>query len=275
MQVTDPRLPHTFRTPYPLTHGRFYCLPTDNGHLIEEETQSGINAVKSFLKRWSGLYEFLQTFFGPGASVIPHLTGQKAIRRAFTSRELRDKLVLNVGSGVKRLDTEVLNVDVYPFAGVHIVADAANLPFADDTVDMVLCEDTLEHVADPFLSLAEFRRVLRPGGYVYLAVPFLYPFHASPNDFTRFTRALLRKQLTWFSIIEEGVRAGPMASLQAVLMHSCAMVFSFGNYSLYFLLTNFFMVVFSPLKLLDILFAPFPYAHEVAADIYLLARKNI
>lgn len=110
---------------------------------------------------------------------------------------------------------------------------------------------------------------------MYLAVPFLYPFHASPNDFTRFTRTLLRKQLTGFNIIKEGVRAGPMASLQAVLMHICAMVFSFGNYSLYFLLTNFFMVVFSPLKLLDILFAPFPYAHEAAADIYILARKNI
>jgi len=273
MQVTDPRLPHTFRAPCPFTHGRFYCLGTDSGHMVKEEMHSGINEVKSFLKRWGGLYEFLQTFFGPGASVIPHLTGKKAIRRAFTIHELRDKLILNVGSGVKCLNAEVLNVDVYPFAGVHIVADAADLPFADNTIDMLLCEDTLEHVADPFLSLAEFKRVIRPGGYVYLAVPFLYPFHSSPNDFTRFTRALLRKQLAGFNIIEEGVRAGPMASLQAVLMHSCAMVFSFRNYSLYFLLTNFFMVVFSPLKLLDILFAPFPYAHEAAADIYLLARK--
>ena len=275
MQSTDPRIPRAFRKPCPLREGRFYCLPADSGHVIEEEMHSGINAAKSFLKRWSGLYEFLQAFFGPGASVIPHLTGKKALRRAFTAHELRDKLVLCVGSGVKHLNAEVLNVDVYPFAGVDIVADAANLPFADNTVDMIVCEDTLEHVAEPFLSLAEFKRVLRPRGYIYVAVPFVYPFHASPNDFTRFTRNALRKQLDDFTIIEEGVRAGPMASLQAVLMQSCAMLLSFGNYSLYFVLTNFCMVMFSPLKLLDILFAPFPYAHEAAADIYLFAKTNI
>lgn len=274
MQVTDPRVQNAFRSSYPLEDGRYYCLETPGRIAVEKETRGGINAVKSFLKQWSGLYEFLQVFFGPGISVIPHLTPRAALRRAFAPHGLKDKLVLNIGSGVRNIGTEVINVDVYPFQGVHIIADAANLPFAEDTVDMIVCEDVLEHVTDPFGALSEFKRVIRPGGCVYIAVPFLYPFHASPSDFTRFTRNILREKLPGFTVLEEGVRAGPMSTLQAVLMHICAMLLSFGWYPLYFFLTNIFMVLFSPLKLLDVLFALFPYTHEAAADIYILARKN-
>jgi SAM-dependent methyltransferase len=51
------------------------------------------------------------------------------------------------------------------------VADAASIPFASESFDAVFCIDAFEHFPEPALSAREFRRVLRPGGFVFLSVP--------------------------------------------------------------------------------------------------------
>ena len=66
-------------------------------------------------------------------------------------------------------------------------ADAHRLPFADASVDWVLLVGVLEHVDDPDRVLAEARRVLKPGGLGYVAVPFLQMHHAA-QDYVRWTR---------------------------------------------------------------------------------------
>jgi ubiquinone/menaquinone biosynthesis C-methylase UbiE len=48
-------------------------------------------------------------------------------------------------------------------------ADAQRLPFADGSFDAVIANHMLYHVPDRALALAEFRRVLRPGGRLYVA----------------------------------------------------------------------------------------------------------
>jgi SAM-dependent methyltransferase len=52
--------------------------------------------------------------------------------------------------------------------------DLAHLTFEDQSLDMLLTQDVLEHVMEPFLVLDEIRRVLRPGG-VHLATFPWYP----------------------------------------------------------------------------------------------------
>lgn len=47
----------------------------------------------------------------------------------------------------------------------------APLPLADNSFDLVLCAETLEHVRDTQLLLSEARRVLRPGGRLALSTP--------------------------------------------------------------------------------------------------------
>ena len=42
--------------------------------------------------------------------------------------------------------------------------DASELPFADDSFDVVTCLEALEFLPDPRGALAEMCRVLRPGG---------------------------------------------------------------------------------------------------------------
>lgn len=52
----------------------------------------------------------------------------------------------------------------------HLV-DSEALPLPDDGFDVVLSNHVIEHVDDQQLHLAEVRRVLAPGGVVYMATP--------------------------------------------------------------------------------------------------------
>jgi SAM-dependent methyltransferase len=51
------------------------------------------------------------------------------------------------------------------------MASVTELPFADDSFDVVTAVDIIEHIDDDVAALAECRRVLRPGGRLYIFVP--------------------------------------------------------------------------------------------------------
>lgn len=61
------------------------------------------------------------------------------------------------------------------------------LPFEDASFDTILCTEVLEHTRQPWRVMAEFARLLRPGGHVLISVPFIYPLHEKPHDYWRFT----------------------------------------------------------------------------------------
>lgn len=52
-----------------------------------------------------------------------------------------------------------------------VIADAAAAPFGDGTFDAVFCVDAFEHFPAPVRCACGFRRVLRPGGFVFLSAP--------------------------------------------------------------------------------------------------------
>lgn len=60
-------------------------------------------------------------------------------------------------------------------------ATADRLPFADGSLDLATALDVLEHLQDDRAALAEFRRVLKPGGHLVLTVP-AYRFIWSEHD---------------------------------------------------------------------------------------------
>jgi SAM-dependent methyltransferase len=64
-------------------------------------------------------------------------------------------------------------VDRFPerHGDIDVAADAAVLPFADQTLDFVVSAHALEHVPDVLETLGEWRRVLRTGGPVLLILP--------------------------------------------------------------------------------------------------------
>ena len=52
--------------------------------------------------------------------------------------------------------------------GPALLADGLQLPFADDSLDMIYVQHVLHHVGDVGRALAEARRCLRPGGVLFL-----------------------------------------------------------------------------------------------------------
>lgn len=94
--------------------------------------------------------------------------------------------VLDVGcsagyvlEAARRLGLEAAGVDISSFAVEFCrgrghraeVGELERLPFADGAFDIVTAKHTLEHTSHPLRALAEFKRVLRPGGVVFLVVP--------------------------------------------------------------------------------------------------------
>lgn len=59
---------------------------------------------------------------------------------------------------------------------------AEEIPFADGAFDLVLLDNVLEHVRDRDRTLAEIRRVLRPGGLLYLVTPKPFALHSLWSD---------------------------------------------------------------------------------------------
>lgn len=100
---------------------------------------------------------------------------------------LEDAKVLEVGAGsgtLQDLAEDYTGLDIAASAArffhkPFVEGSATNLPFEDNSFDVVWTIWTLEHVPDPELALEEIRRVLRDGGYLYLLPAWNNPTWAS------------------------------------------------------------------------------------------------
>ncbi len=110
--------------------------------------------------------------------------------------DIDNALVLDIGSGNADYQLPESNRFVridYPETGRHyrnrpdIHADARMLPFKTASVDRVLLLEVLEHIPDTAPVMEEIQRVLKPGGVLYISVPFIYPAHDLPHDYFRFS----------------------------------------------------------------------------------------
>ena len=88
-----------------------------------------------------------------------------------------------------RTGREVVSVDIHPGVGVDVVADAHTLSsvFALETFAVTTSSAVLEHLEVPWLVAAQCAAVTMPGGLAVHSAPFVWPAHAQPNDFWRFS----------------------------------------------------------------------------------------
>ncbi len=66
---------------------------------------------------------------------------------------------------------------------IDYVCDITRIPLPDAALDAVLCTEVFEHVPDPMAVLAEFSRLLKPGGRLLLTVPMISAVHMEPYHF--------------------------------------------------------------------------------------------
>lgn len=101
-----------------------------------------------------------------------------------------------------------------PSTQPDFLASAEHIPAPDSSYDMVLLSEVLEHLAEPEKALAEAFRVLRPGGILVCAAPFLYPLHGDPEDYQRWLPSKYKRVLGVIGFAE--VKIIPMGGFFAV-----------------------------------------------------------
>ncbi len=105
-----------------------------------------------------------------------------------------DGLVLDNGSGCKNVYLDrVVNLEIVDYPTTDVLAVGERLPFADGAFAGALSLAVLEHVRDPFRCAREIARVVRPGGRIYVAVPFLQPYHGYPHHYFNMTLQALEQ----------------------------------------------------------------------------------
>jgi SAM-dependent methyltransferase len=57
----------------------------------------------------------------------------------------------------------------------------------EEPFDLVICCHVLEHTRDPMRAARNIESVLRPGGIAFIATPWSQAFHATPDDYWRFS----------------------------------------------------------------------------------------
>lgn len=102
-------------------------------------------------------------------------------------------------------------------------AIAAELPFVDASFDVLACFDVLEHLHDDLEALDEFRRVLRPRGYVVLHVPAFQALWGHEDVIShhlrRYRRAEIRRLLeaAGFEVVHLGFTFAALFPVIAVI----------------------------------------------------------
>jgi SAM-dependent methyltransferase len=92
--------------------------------------------------------------------------------------------------------------------------DATQLRLADDSVDIVVTSDVLEHIPDHDRALREFYRIIRPGGRLIVTVPFGWDRGESLR------RARLRQDGSIEHLLEPEYHGDPMSDSGVLAFHS-------------------------------------------------------
>ena len=177
--------------------GHLACPRLDEGSRCGGELVRDGNALRcrtcgSQYEATSDHYQFLSPELASVASVTDTDSvsgwGYDDIAREIIER-YPDGLVLDNGSGYKSESFDnVVCLEIADYPSTDVLAVGESLPFSDATFDAVFSLAVLEHVRDPFRCAAEIARVLKPGGTMYAAVPFLQPYHGFPHHYYNMTR---------------------------------------------------------------------------------------
>jgi SAM-dependent methyltransferase len=97
-------------------------------------------------------------------------------------------------------------IDIRESPQVNVLARGEAIPFRTGHFDIVFCTQVIEYVTEPSTLISELHRVLKPGGYIFLSAPAIFP-RDSDHDLWRFMPEGLRLLLCGFEevhVVPEG-----------------------------------------------------------------------
>ena len=129
--------------------------------------------------------------------------------------------VLDIYCGVRPYEdllppgSRCVGLDIDNRYGTADVVTHEFLPFPDASFDLVICTEAFHFVADPVHGEAEIRRVLRPGGAVVIAVPFVWEYNRTILEHRYTGPELASLFAAWddVDVVENGGRAVAWATM--------------------------------------------------------------
>jgi SAM-dependent methyltransferase len=129
-----------------------------------------------------------------------------------------------VARGLQRGGIEAVCVEPLPFGAktaaergvaASVCARFEQLELPDDSLPAVGCFDVLEHLADPDALVGEMRRVLEPGGWLFVTVPAMPALWSQADEasghFRRYTRHGLDRAMKGFQRMTSAYFMAPLA----------------------------------------------------------------
>ena len=160
----------------------------------------------------------------------PRLTQRNYLVLKYLANLLRENIaqlpsekglvILDCGCGNKpyfpffeNISSVYVGIDLWRSKYLDVVGDVEKLPFNNSSFDVILCTQVLEHASSPLALVDEIYRTLKPHGFLFLSTHGVWPVHAAPFDFWRWTDSGLKKMLERFSIVKIYECGGSVASL--------------------------------------------------------------
>ncbi len=133
--------------------------------------------------------------------------------------EVRFGAAVSIGGGPTRAHPRLTNLNIELMQNVDLVGTAYQLPFKNGSLAALHCEAVLEHLEFPEDAAREMFRVLRPGGQLFAATPFIQGFHGFPSHYQNFTLVGHRRlfERAGFDVVAAGVSVGPTVALTELL----------------------------------------------------------
>lgn len=111
------------------------------------------------------LYLTNKTNFFQAKLKVLHIAPEQAFYKRFRAMQNLDYITSDLES---------------PLADVK--ADICDLPFGENTFDVIFCNHVLEHIVDDHQAMSELFRVMKPGGWGIFQVPISYQREVTYED---------------------------------------------------------------------------------------------
>ncbi len=181
-------------------------------------------------------------------------------------------MVVDMGSGARRLGP-FINVDLFPFPNVDVVADVAQTPIRNELADIVILDSVVEHVPEPRLVISEARRILKPDGLIFINCPFMIPYHGYPKHYQNFTRDGLEHLLADFRDLVISPTFGPMTAWVNMTAETFAVIIGGERGLPYVIAKGAALAPIFWLKYFDALFVRLRRTHRISGMLCAVARK--
>ena len=136
--------------------------------------------IKDFANIVSTILPIIEPIYEFGSFQVPEQIGFADLRPLFPNKEY-------------------IGCDMREGPGVDKILNLHAIDLPSESVGVVLCFDTLEHVESPRKALEEIHRILKPNGIAVISSVMNFPIHDYPHDYWRFTPEAFKSILRPFS----------------------------------------------------------------------------